>query len=310
MRSVCDSSRLFLGGEGVSNVKSMTGFGKRESLCQDTMVGVEVRAVNHRFCEISVRLPRLVSDIELSLKELVKQVCARGRVDVTVTLNGAGGAGRTIHMDHAVAKRYYQALQALQKEFHLGGTIDVNVLAGFRDIFSSNEEPVSVEGLSKMILGLTRQALQDLEKMRQKEGTALKRDLTARIQAMAVRVRTIADQVPLAVEGYAERLRARVTRLLSGESVNLDRIAQEAVLFAEKSDVTEEVTRLASHFSQFRSALKEKGPIGKRLDFLLQEMGREVNTIGSKANDTDISKHVVELKSELEKVREQVQNIE
>jgi len=291
-------------------MKSMTGFGKRESLCQDTMIGVEVRAVNHRFCEISVRLPKLVSDMELSLKEVVKQVCARGRVDVTVTLNGAGSTARTVQMDRGVAKRYYQALQALQKEFHLGGTIDVSVLAGFRDIFSLQEEPVSVEGLSKMILGLTRQALQDLEKMRHKEGVALKRDLTARIQRMAGRVKAVESQVPLAVQGYAERLRVRVTKLLSGESVNMDRIAQEAVLFAEKSDVTEEVTRLASHFSQFRAALKEKEPVGKRLDFLLQEMGREVNTIGSKANDADISKHVVELKSELEKVREQVQNVE
>ncbi|MDR4486091.1 MAG: YicC/YloC family endoribonuclease [Nitrospirales bacterium] len=288
----------------------MTGFGKRESLCQDTMVGVEVRAVNHRFCEISVRLPKLVSDMELSLKELVKQICARGRVDVTVTLNGTGSPSRMVKIDRVVARRYYQALQSLQKEFHLDGAIDVNLLAGFRDIFSSNEETLSVEGLSKMILGLTRHALQDLEKMRQKEGAALKRDLAARIQVMVARVEEIESQVPSVVEGYAKRLEARVTRLLSGESVNSDRIAQEAVLFAEKSDVTEEVTRLSSHFTQFRSALKAKEAVGKRLDFLLQEMGREVNTIGSKANDANISKHVVELKSELEKVREQVQNVE
>ncbi|MGD9851233.1 MAG: YicC/YloC family endoribonuclease [Nitrospirales bacterium] len=288
----------------------MTGFGKRESLCQDTMVGVEVRAVNHRFCEISIRLPKIVSHMELSLKELVKENCARGRVDLTVTLNGAGSSGRTVRMDRTVAKRYYQALRDLQKEFQLGGTIDVNVLAGFRDIFTFQEESVSVEGLSKMILGLTRQALQELEKMRQKEGAALKRDLAARIQAMAGRVKEVEAKVPLAVQGYAERLQTRVTKLLSEDAVNLDRIAQEAVLFAEKSDVTEEVTRLSSHFAQFRSALKEKEAVGKRLDFLLQEMGREVNTIGSKANDADISKHVIELKSELEKVREQVQNVE
>lgn len=288
----------------------MTGFGKRESLCQDTMIGVEVRAVNHRFCEISVRLPKLVSHMELSLKELVKEMCARGRVDVTVTLNGAGSSGRTVRMDRVVAKRYYQALRDLQKEFQLGGTIDVNVLAGFRDIFTFQEESVSVEDLSKMVLGLTRQALQELEKMRQKEGAALKRDLAARIQTMAGRVKEVEAKVPLAVQGYAERLQTRVTKLLSEDAVNLDRIAQEAVLFAEKSDVTEEVTRLSSHFAQFRSALKEKEAVGKRLDFLLQEMGREVNTIGSKANDADISKHVVELKSELEKVREQVQNVE
>ncbi len=288
----------------------MTGFGKRESLCQDTMVGVEVRSVNHRFCEIAVRLPKLVSHMELSLKESVKEMCARGRVDLTVTLNGSGAPGRTMRVDRVVAKRYYQALRDLQKEFQLGGTIDVNVLAGFRDIFTFQEESISVEGLSKTILGLTRQALQDLEKMRHKEGAALKRDLSARIQAMAGRIKEVEAKVPLAVQGYAERLQTRVTKLLSEDTVNLDRIAQEAVLFAERSDVTEEVTRLSSHFAQFRAALKEKEAVGKRLDFLLQEMGREVNTIGSKANDADISRHVVELKSELEKVREQVQNVE
>ncbi|MDR4493828.1 MAG: YicC/YloC family endoribonuclease [Nitrospirales bacterium] len=288
----------------------MTGFGKRESLCQDTMIGVEVRAVNHRFCEISVRLPKLVSHMELSLKELVKEMCARGRVDVTVTLNGAASPGRTMRVDRMVAKRYYRALRDLQKEFQLGGTLDINVLAGFRDIFTFQEESVPVEGLSKMILGLTRQALKDLEKMRQKEGAALKRDLSVRVQTMAGRVKEVEAKVPLAVQGFAERLRTRVTKLLSEHAVNPDRIAQEAVLFAERSDVTEEVTRLASHFAQFRSALNEKEAVGKRLDFLLQEMGREVNTIGSKANDAEISKHVIELKSELEKVREQVQNVE
>ena len=291
-------------------MKSMTGFGKRESLCQETMVGVEVRSVNHRFCEISVRLPKLVSHMELSLKESVKDMCARGRVDLTVTLNGSGTPNRIVRVDRATAKRYYQALGDLQTEFQLGGTVDVNVMAGFRDIFTFQEESVSVEGLSKTILGLTRQALQDLEKMRQKEGAALKRDLSARIQAMAGRIKEVQAKMPLAVQGYAERLKSRVSKLLTEETVNPDRLAQEDVLFAERSDVTEEVTRLSSHFAQFREAMREKEAVGKRLDFLLQEMGREVNTIGSKANDADISRHVVELKSELEKIREQVQNVE
>jgi uncharacterized protein (TIGR00255 family) len=291
-------------------MKSMTGFGKRETVCQGMAVGVEVRAVNHRFGEFSVRLPKALANLEIPLKDLVRQTCARGRIELSVTLNGAGTSDKVVHLDRAMAKRYYQALRELQRDFKLTGTIDVNVLAGFRDIFSTTENIAPLKDLSDSVMGLTRHALRDLDKMRRKEGAALRQDLSGRIQNLVSGVQAIEARIPLSVRGYAERLESRVNKLLAGEPVNHERIAQEAILFAEKSDVSEEVTRLHSHFNQFRSALKEKEPVGKRLDFLLQEMGREVNTMGAKANDVEISKHVVELKSELEKIREQVQNVE
>ncbi len=292
-------------------MKSMTGFGKREVLSQGTMVGVEIRSVNHRFCEIMARLPKTLSCMELALKEQVKQVCERGRVEVMVTVSGGvSSTKRIVQLDRDLARRYIQGLKVLQRECQLSGTIDVNVVAGFRDLFSVNEETAPVKDLSNVVTGLTQKALSDLEKMRKKEGTVLQKDLTQRLQVIEGRLRTVQQRIPLSLKASAARLKGRVAKLLEGQSVHMDRVAQEIAMLAERSDVTEELTRLNSHVAQFRTALKAKGPVGKRLDFLLQEMGREVNTIGSKANDGDISAEVVELKSELEKIREQVQNIE
>jgi uncharacterized protein (TIGR00255 family) len=292
-------------------MKSMTGFGKREVLSQGTMVGVEIRSVNHRFCEIMARLPKTLSSMELDLKEQVKQVCERGRVEVMVTISGGvSSTKRIVQLDRDLARRYIEGLKGLQRECQLSGTIDVNVVAGFRDLFSVNEETAPVKDLSNVVTGLTQKALNDLEKMRKKEGTVLQKDLTQRLQVIEGRLSTVQQRIPLSLKASAARLKGRVAKLLEGQSVHMDRLAQEIAMLAERSDVTEELTRLKSHVAQFRTALKAKRPVGKRLDFLLQEMGREVNTIGSKANDGDISAEVVELKSELEKIREQVQNIE
>jgi uncharacterized protein (TIGR00255 family) len=292
-------------------MKSMTGFGKREVLSQGTMVGVEIRSVNHRFCEIMARLPKTLSSMELDLKEQIKQVCERGRVEVMVTVNGGGSiTKKVVQFDRDLARRYIQGLKELQRECQLSGTIDVNAVAGYRDLFSVNEETAPIKDLSKVVAGLTQKALGDLEKMRKKEGTVLQKDLTQRLHAIEGRLRIVQQRIPLSLKASGMRLKARVAKLLEGQSVNMDRVAQEIAMLTERADVTEELTRLHSHVAQFRAALKEKGPVGKRLDFLLQEMGREVNTIGSKANDGEISAEVVELKSELEKIREQVQNIE
>ena len=292
-------------------MKSMTGFGKREVLSQGTMVGVEIRSVNHRFCEIMARLPKTLSSMEMELKEQIKQVCERGRVEVMVTVNGGGASTKkVVQLDRKLARRYIQELKSLQQDCQLSGAIDVNVVAGFRDLFSVNEEVAPLKDMSSVVAGLTQKALSDLEKMRKKEGAVLQKDLMQRLHTIEGRLRTVQHRIPIALKASALRLKGRVAKLLEGQSVNMDRVAQEMAMLAERSDVTEELTRLNSHVAQFRAALKEKGAVGKRLDFLLQEMGREVNTIGSKANDGEISTEVVEVKSELEKIREQVQNIE
>ena len=291
-------------------MKSMTGFGKKEKLVKGTMVGVEVRSVNHRFCEILVRLPRTLSEMELEIKELVKNVCERGRIEISVTVNGGGAGSKSVQLDRTVAQHYVEALQEMKKTFKLGGTLDVNVLAGFRDIFVTYEDNIPNKDVPRAVFDLARRALTDLEKMRRKEGAALQKDFLKRLHTLETRLVKIQKRIPMSLRAHGERLHSRITKLLDGELANPDRIAQEIVLLAERSDVTEELIRLQSHIGQFRAALTTKQPVGKRLDFLLQEMGREVNTIGSKGNDAGISEQVVELKSDLEKVREQVQNIE
>ncbi|MDH4362415.1 MAG: YicC family protein [Nitrospirota bacterium] len=254
-------------------MKSMTGFGKRESLCQGTMVGVEIRSVNHRFCEMMVRLPKPLSHMELALKEQVKRICERGRIELTVTMNGGGsGTNKTLQVDRAMASRYVQGLRDLQKEFKLSGTVDVNVVAGFRDLFFTSEESAVIKDVPKVVEGLVQRALTDLEKMRKKEGTALQKDLLQRVEIVEGRLHVVQQRIPGALQASVDRLKARVAKLLEGERVNEDRIAQEIAMLAERSDVTEESTRLTSHVAQFRSALKSKDPVGKRLDFLLQEM--------------------------------------
>jgi len=249
--------------------------------------------------------------MDLELKEHVKRICQRGRIELTVTMNGGGsGTNKTLQVDRAMASRYVQGLRDLQKEFKLSGTVDVNVVAGFRDLFFTSEESAVIKDVPKVVEGLVQRALTDLEKMRKKEGTALQKDLLQRVEIVEGRLHVVQQRIPGALQASIDRLKARVAKLLEGERVNEDRIAQEIAMLAERSDVTEESTRLKSHVAQFRSALKSKDPVGKRLDFLLQEMGREVNTMGSKVNDSEISAQVVDLKSELEKIREQVQNIE
>ncbi len=292
-------------------MKSMTGFGKREMLCRGTAIGVEIRSVNHRFCEVLTRLPKGFIEMELELKDRIRKVCERGRIELTVIVNGTGSGGhKAMNIDRQVARQYVQELRALQQEFHLGGIVDINVLAGFRDIFVTREDGGSLKGVTKSVNELTQKALLDLEKMRKKEGLALQKDLTSRIQTIKKHLQSVHRRIPSALQAASSRLQNRVVKLLGKEHLPPERVAQEVALLAERSDVTEELTRLDSHVSQFCLALKGKGPVGKRLDFLLQEMGREVNTIGSKANDIEISSSVVEMKSELEKIREQVQNIE
>lgn len=212
-------------------MKSMTGFGKRESLCQGTMVGVEVRSVNHRFCEMMVRLPKPLSHMELALKEQVKRICERGRIELTVTMNGGGsGTNKTVQLDRAMASRYVQGLRELQRELKLSGTVDVNVVAGFRDLFSTSEESTVIKDVPKVVEGLVQRALTDLEKMRKKEGTALQKDLLERVQIVEGRLHVVQQRIPLALQSFADRLKGRVAKLLEGERVNDDRIAQEIAL--------------------------------------------------------------------------------
>jgi uncharacterized protein (TIGR00255 family) len=273
-------------------------------------VTAEVRAVNHRHCEIVTRMPRILSGLEDEVKRCIQSRCARGRIELTISLSGARETQKSLSLDRSLARQYYRLLRELQTELKLAGTIDVALLAGFRDLLVVDERAVADRRLAPLVKRLVSGAVADLDAMRRREGTALGKDMRGRLLALRAAMDAIRQRAPLAVEGQFERMKLRVEKLLGGADVDKARLHQELAMYADRSDITEELTRLESHLVQFETGLTGREPIGRTLDFLLQEMGREVNTVGSKANDATIASHVVQMKGELEKVREQVQNIE
>ena len=291
-------------------IRSMTGFGKKTGVWNQTSVSVEMRSVNHRFLEVAVRVPRFMSDLEDGLRKTVQQRCRRGRVDVTVSTHGGRNSSRTVHLDRDLAKQYRQALRALQKELHLEGTVDVSVLAEFRELFSVSDQPTETSHLNTLVRKLAAGALADLERMRRKEGQALAKDLLQHVRTLEECHNHIAERAPhLAHEGFT-RMKNRVAQLMVTDTPDHPRLLQELAVYADRSDISEELVRLSSHMLQFEQTLKSPDAVGKTLEFLLQEVGREVNTIGAKANDASVAQLVIRMKAEVEKLREQIQNVE
>ncbi len=291
-------------------LKSMTGFGKREGTCHGLAVTVELRSVNHRFREIVIRIPKGGLEWEEELKALVARKCRRGRIDLVVAYGKGRERVKEVTLDRHLARRYHRVLEDLRRDFRLGGQIDIGLLASFREMFHIAEAAIDDKHMIRVVKRLTSGVLADLDRMRSKEGKALQTDIAKRLKKIREIHRSIQRRLPLVVKGLQERMRARV-QALTGSGVEPETwLNKELALLADRCDVTEELIRFRSHDTQFEEMLKQREPVGRQLDFLLQEMGREVNTIGSKANDAEISRHVVQLKSELEKIREQVQNVE
>ncbi len=291
-------------------IRSMTGYGKKDGTSQQAGVTVEIRSVNHRFLEVAVRVPRSLAQLEDQIRKAVQQRCLRGRVDVSMSVHSAGGSLKTVQIDQPLAKQYHAALKKLQKTLGLRGAVDISVLAGFRDIVSITDEPIDTEHLGKTVLRVLGGALTDLEKMRKREGDALAKDLALHLDAIRAAKSAVGERAPELAKTAFERMKGRIEALLHSELPDPARLQQELALYADRSDISEELVRLESHMLQFDQTLRRKESVGKTLEFLLQEMGREVNTIGSKANDADIAALVVRMKAELEKLREQVQNVE
>lgn len=291
-------------------IRSMTGFGRKQAPWQGGTVLVEVRSVNHRFLEIACRLPRTLTAHEDVFKKAVQQRCARGRIDMTVTIQSGKGRAGTVNLDQSLAKQYHQALRTLKRSLKLAGSIDVALMAGLRDVVSISDQPADDPKLAKLAHKLAVQALDDLERMREREGAALAKDMKGRLQSMRDHRIAIGNRSPRVIEETFARIKQRVEKLLGGDPPDLPRLHQELAIYADRGDITEEIVRLDSHMIQFEQQLNRAESVGKTLDFLLQEMGREVNTIGSKANDAEIAGHVIQMKAELERIREQVQNVE
>ena len=291
-------------------MQSMTGYGRSEVRHAHLALTVEARSVNHRYLDIALRYPRIYAPLEARMKQRVSTYFTRGRIDITLGLQESATTGRALSLDHTLAQQYYEALQRLQESLGLPGTIDLGLIASLRDVFKVEEATADVENDWDIIAQGLDAALQALQHMRRQEGEVLSRDFHQRLQAMAQQSQSIRQRVPQVVVEYQQRLEQRVKELFAQFELDPNRVAQEAILFAERSDITEELTRLEAHMQACTRLLSSSEAVGRKIEFLVQEMHREVNTIGSKSNDTAIAHSVVELKSELERMREQIQNIE
>ena len=288
-------------------IRSMTGFGRGEGNGWVT----EIRSVNHRFGEIHFRAPRNLAPLESRVKQRVRARVRRGRVEIWCTPQGLEAAsGTTWLVDESAAAQVVEALRGLKERLGLAGEVGVSELAWFREIFRSVEPPLDLDETWDKILPSLDQALAGLEAMREAEGQNLMLQMSNSLEYIERLRKKIADKSEGVVEEYRDRLARRMEELLGENVPDPARLLQEAALLAERSDISEELTRLASHVEQFRAGLEGPGPHGKRLDFLVQEMHREVNTIGSKTGDMEISGWVVEAKCEVEKIREQTANVE
>jgi uncharacterized protein (TIGR00255 family) len=288
----------------------MTGFGRGEANEADQTWTVEIRTVNHRFLDQRVVLPRAYGALEERVKKTVAAGQDRGRVEVSLVLAGSGSGSPRLTVDMDLARQYHDCLQQLGEEFGLGGRIQLADMVIQRDIISLQEQSPDLDQewplVEKAVLG----ALAECIHMREQEGQALKEDLLDRLDHFAAVVKDIETAIPQVLQQRQEELKNRVMKMLDGMDIDPMRLAQETAIMADKADVTEEVVRLASHISQFRSFLNSDEPVGRRLDFLLQEFLREVNTLSSKISNAAIAHLGVEMKNEIEKLREQVQNIE
>jgi uncharacterized protein (TIGR00255 family) len=290
-------------------VTSMTGFGRSKKETDSFFVSVEVKTVNHRFSEFYIRMPRQFNQIEDKIKKKLSSSIHRGRIEVYITVEGEGMVQRKVLVDWDLLDHYVKSIEKIQQKYVLEHGLSLRDLLSNEDIIHIEENETGNEDLERIVLEAVEEAMLSVKQMRDTEGYALGKDVSSRLQRFQEIVIDVEKMAPTVVNMYRERLSKRIDEFV-GAQVDEARILTEVAIFADKADINEELTRLNSHIKQFEKILTLREPIGRKLDFLLQEMNREVNTIGSKANDSEIAKEVVDMKSILEKMKEQVQNIE
>lgn len=287
---------------------SMTGYGRSKKDSGQGSITVEIKTVNHRFSEFQIRMPRQLMHIEDKIKKKLNRHIKRGRIEVFITVDGDVLASRKVNVDWELLDEYYQYITAIQAKYQIQTELSIGdvireELIGIEENESGNEE------MSQLVLSAAEEACLQLMQMRKAEGDELERDLRSHLSLLSNSVSKLRENAPKVAQLYQERLHKRMKEFLDGQ-VDEPRILTEVAVFADKADISEELIRLQSHISQFEHTLQLTDPAGRKLDFILQEMNREANTIGSKANSADIAAEVVEIKSLLEKMKEQVQNIE
>lgn len=291
-------------------MKSMTGYGRAREASNEREIVVELRAVNHRYLDINVKAPRGYGFLEEAIKKLAASKISRGKVDIYISVTDLAAQETTITLNHELAQSYFDALVELRDALHLHDDISVMSIAKMPDVLVSQRVEVDADALTASVSEVFNEAVKQFDEMRQIEGEKLADDIRNRMNTIKEVVEQVEIRSPERVTAYREKLEKRMNEILADSTVDEQRILTEAAIFADKTAVDEETVRLRSHLDQLDNMLKDSNPVGRKLDFLVQEMNREANTIGSKANDSILANYVIALKAEIEKIREQIQNIE
>lgn len=291
-------------------IKSMTGYGREQTTVDNIDILVEIRSVNNRYYDFTARVPRAYGYLEEKLKSFLQSSISRGKVEVCVSVFNNNNADEKIEVNMSVANGYVNALRKANEELQLKDDITLSQICRFPDAFSVQKIEEDEEMIWNSVKSVAEVAVGKFVSMRETEGGKISEDLSLKLDGIEKMVLQIEERSPEVTENYKNRLFARLSDILSDNNIDEQRILLEAAIFSEKTAVDEETVRLRSHISQFRQFLKSDEPVGRKLDFLVQEMNREINTIGSKSQDLNITRIVVDVKSEIEKIREQIQNIE
>ena len=291
-------------------IKSMTGYGSAKGTVEGLEITVELKSVNNRYLDTSVRLPRSFLFAEEAIKSAVQSHISRGKVDVFISVDSSAAGDMTVKVNEPLLKGYIEAIQHISEEYSLVNDMTALSVSRFPDVLSVEKKDLDAEAISAGISDIVEEALRDFDAMRQREGAKLRDDVLSRLNTIDTLVSTVENEAPKTVAEYRKRLEQKMQEVLGGTGIDENRILAEAAIFADHIAVDEETVRLRSHMSQLTTMINGNSPTGRKIDFLIQEFNREANTIGSKCQNSDIAHVVVDLKSEIEKIREQIQNIE
>ena len=291
-------------------IRSMTGYGRFEGVINGRMTVFEIKAVNHRYLELQCRVPRSCGFLEEKIRELVSGCINRGKIDVYVSVEADENIAADVRVNHSLAAGYVKALRELCSTYELKEDVSVLALSRYSDIFTVSKAPENEDALTEIVMEAGRKAVADFIAMREREGEKLAADVLGRGKTILSLVSEIEERSPVTVEEYRKKLYDRLKEVLGDTTIDPQRILTEAAIFADKTAVNEETVRLRSHYAQLETMISGNEPTGRKLDFIVQEMNREANTIGSKVCDAELAHKVVDIKAEIEKIREQIQNIE
>lgn len=304
------SDKPHAGWRNFNMIRSMTGFGRYEAVKDKMKIAAEIRAVNHRYLDINIKIPKKLSNFESTIRTVLKEYVQRGKVDVFITYEDFSETNCALQYNETIAAEYLKYMRRMAQTFQLADDVTVSTLSRFPDVFTMEEQDTDENELKEMLEEAVRGAAELFVDSRKKEGENLKNDLVSKLDEMLLHVQFIEEHSPQIIEQYHEKLKAKVKELLGDKQLDEGRIAAEVTIYADKICVDEETVRLRSHIEAVKKELSQGGSVGRKLDFIAQEMNREANTILSKANDLAVSDTGIELKTSIEKVREQIQNIE